>query len=108
MENLAQLYDYMYMGILWVLAIMAVFCLIRAIIGPKVADRVVAVNMIGTLVLVMIAVLAFYMNEFYLLDIGIIYAMISFLAVVILTKIIIGVYAEKKNRMEEESRKEES
>lgn len=85
------------------LAIMIVLCLIRAIIGPKVADRIVATNMMGTMVMVIIAILALMLEEGYLADICIIYAMISFLAVVVLTKVYMGVYLEKK---EKEQRKE--
>ena len=84
------------MGALVFLAIMVILCLIRAIIGPKIADRVVAVNMMGTMVLVIIAILALLLEEGYLVDICIIYAMISFLAVIILTKVYMGVYVEWK------------
>ncbi len=79
-----------------ILAIMLVLCLLRAILGPRVTDRLVAINMMGTMVIVMIAILATKMKESYLLDICIIYAMISFLAVVVLTKVYMGVYREKK------------
>ena len=68
-----------------VLALMVFACLIRAIKGPRIADRIVAVNMMGTLTMVIIAILAVKMNEGYLVDICIIYAMISFLAVTLLT-----------------------
>jgi multicomponent Na+:H+ antiporter subunit F len=78
-----------------ILAIMVFFCLARAIKGPKIADRIVAINMMGTLTMVIIAVLAVKMNEGYLVDICIIYAMISFLAVTLLTKVYMGVYAER-------------
>lgn len=79
-----------------VLAILIILCLIRAIIGPRIADRIVAVNMMGTMVIVMISVLAVFLNEGYLMDVCIIYAMISFLAVIVLTKVYTGVYLEKK------------
>ena len=59
------------------------------------ADRIVAVNMMGTMVIVIIAVLALMLGEGYLADICIIYAMISFLAVTLLTKVYMGVYAER-------------
>ena len=75
-------------------------CLIRAIKGPRIADRIVAVNMMGTLTMVIIAILAVKMNEGYLVDICIIYAMISFLAVTLLTKVYMGVYAESKKKKE--------
>lgn len=77
------------------LAIMLFFCLIRAIRGPRIADRIVAINMMGTITMVIIATLAVRMNEGYLVDICLIYAMISFLAVTLLTKVYMGVYAER-------------
>ena len=84
------------------LALMVFLCLIRAVKGPKIADRIVAVNMMGTMTMVMIAILAVKMDEGYLVDICIIYAMISFLAVTLLTKVYMGVYAERKKKEEEE------
>ena len=79
-------------------------CLIRAVVGPRIADRLVAVNMITTMVTVMISVLAVLKVEGYLVDICLIYAMISFLAVVVLSRIYTGVYREQK---EHQKRKEE-
>lgn len=84
-----------------ILAVMVLICLIRAVKGPKIADRIVAINMMGTLTMVIIAMLAVKMNEGYLVDICIIYAMISFLAVTLLTKVYMGVYAERKSKKQE-------
>lgn len=78
-----------------ILAAMVFMCLIRAIKGPRIADRIVAINMMGTMTMVIIAILAVKMDEGYLVDICIIYAMISFLAVTLLTKVYMGVYAER-------------
>lgn len=94
--GLTQAYDVLFTVILIMLALLVVVCLIRAIIGPTIADRVVAVNMTGTMVIVMIAVLTLMLGEGYLADICIIYALISFLAVIVLTKVYMGVYMEKK------------
>ena len=47
-------------------------CFIRAIIGPTVADRLIAVNMIGTQVIIIIAELAFLLNEAWLADVALI------------------------------------
>lgn len=80
-----------------ILAVLVILCLIRAIIGPRIADRVVAVNMMGTMVIVIISILSVMLNEGYLMDVCIIYAMISFLAVIVLTKVYMGVYLEKKS-----------
>lgn len=85
----------MYIAILIILAIMLFACLIRAVKGPRVADRIVAVNMMGTMVMVMIAVLSLLLKEGFLVDICLIYAMVSFLAVIVITKVYMGVYEEK-------------
>lgn len=93
-----MLYHYIYLTTLIILALMLFACLIRAVKGPRVADRIVAVNMMGTMVMVMIAVLALMLNEGYLVDVCLIYAMISFLAVVIISKVYIGVYEERLHK----------
>ena len=98
--HLAQAYDVLLIGALIFLAIALVLCLVRAIIGPRIADRLVAVNMIGTMIMVIIGILSVKMKEGYLVDICLIYAMISFLAVVVLTKVYTGVYVEKKEKEE--------
>lgn len=78
-----------------ILALLVFACLFRAIMGPAVADRLMAVNMMGTMVIVMIGILAILLKEGYLVDIGIIYAMISFLAVIVLAKVYIGTFVQK-------------
>ena len=98
--HLAQAYDVLLIGALIFLAIALVLCLVRAIIGPRIADRLVAVNMMGTMIMVIIGILSVKMKEGYLVDICLIYAMISFLAVVVLTKVYTGVYVEKKEKEE--------
>lgn len=94
--GLDEAYHIFFSIILVILAVMVVLCLIRAIIGPRIADRIVSVNMMGTIVIVMIAILALMLGEGYLADICVIYAMISFLAVIVITKVYMGVYLEKK------------
>ena len=98
--SLIEQFDWMFYIVLVILAVMVIICLIRAIIGPRIADRLVAVNMIGTMVMVSICVLAVVMKEDYLVDICLIYAMISFLAIVVLTKVYTGVYMKEKDQKE--------
>ena len=96
--ELVQQYEWIFHIILVILAIMLIACLIRAIIGPRIADRLVAVNMLTTMVMSIVSILAIIMEEGYLVDICLIYAMISFLAVVVLTKVYTGVYLEAKDK----------
>ncbi len=93
-----MIHQYIYTTILIILALMLLACLLRAVRGPRIADRLVAINMMGTMVMVMISVLALKMDEGYLIDICLIYAMISFLAVVVLSKVYIGIYRERQER----------
>ncbi len=95
---LVKQFDWIFYVILIILAIMLLLCLLRAVIGPRIADRLVSVNMMGTMIMCIIVILGVVMNEGYLADIALIYAMISFLAVVVLTKVYTGVYLEEKNR----------
>ena len=104
--ELVQQFDWIFYGVLTVLAVMQIFCLIRAVIGPRIADRLVAVNMITTMVTVMIAILAVLKGEGYLIDICLIYAMISFLAVVVLSRIYTGVYRENKDKQKAKEEKQ--
>ena len=85
-----------------VLAICMIACLIRAIIGPRISDRIVAINMIGTMTIIMITIVSLLLHEGYLVDVAMIYAMLSFLAVVVLTKVYMGVYAEKQAKEQKE------
>ena len=100
-QALETTYHFLFVGVLIVLGIMLFLCLIRACMGPTVADRLVSVNMMGTMVMTIMAILAVMMNESYLVDICIIYAMISFLAVIVLSKVIMGVHKEEEIQIEE-------
>lgn len=95
---LVEQFEWIFHIVLIVLAIMLLLCLVRAVIGPRIADRLISVNMMGTMIMCIIAILGVVMNEGYLVDICLIYAMISFLAVVVLTKVYTGVYLEQKEK----------
>ena len=100
---MTEAYNLLFTVVLAVLGVLLFLCLLRAILGPRIADRVVGINMIGTIVILMIAILALMLGEGYLVDIAIIYAMLSFLAVVVLAKIYIGVYRAQRVKEEEQN-----
>ncbi len=102
---LESAYTIFFSIVIVIIAVLAALCLLRAIIGPRLADRVVSVNMIGTMIIVVIALLS-VMTEGYLADICLIYAMISFLAVIVLTKIYTGAYKQAKVEKSEPSQDE--
>ncbi len=98
---MTEAYQTLYTAALVVIGGLLLACLIRAILGPRIADRVIAVNMMGTLIVITICILSFLMAEGWLVDIAMIYTMLSFLAVVLLTKVYMGVYREKRRQREE-------
>ncbi len=75
-----------------------IFALIRAIRGPRRADRILGVNMGTSISMATIAILAVYLEESWLLDVCLVYCLISFLAVVILTKVHISELKEGKEQ----------
>ena len=107
MDNVYALLLYIAMGVLGVCLFV---CLFRAFRGPTPADRVIAVNMIGTMVVILICILTLRLGEGYLTDVAMIYTLLSFLAVVMLTKLLIGAWRSRHQRAKdaEETAKEEN
>lgn len=93
---LEQAYDFLLIGSMLVLALLIIASMIRSVLGPGISDRIIAVNMIGTMIIMIIAILSVFLEENYLVDVCLIYAMISFLGVVVLCKVYTGVYLQKK------------
>ena len=83
-------FDYLYIIALMALALGLLFALLRAIRGPRIADRIMGINMIGSMVSVTLAILSVWLRQSWLLDVCILYAMISFLGVVVLAKVCIA------------------
>ena len=95
---MTQAYTTLFTAALLILGALMIACLVRAILGPRIADRLVSINMTGTIAIMIIALLSVMLNEGYLLDIAIIYAMLSFLAVVVLVKVFIGIYMANRQK----------
>ena len=90
-------YQVLLYGTLGVLTLLALACLVRCIMGPRISDRVLAINQIGTITVIMVALTVLLLGEGYLADIALIYAMLSFLAVILLSKVYTGIYQERKH-----------
>lgn len=118
MDVIGHAYDVLLTAAVIILAVLVIFSIIRSVLGPRIADRIIAINMTGTMIIMMIAILSVFLDENYLVDICLIYAMISFLGVVVLCKVYTGVYLQKRNRkatmeaveknLEEQNRKEKN
>lgn len=81
-------YQWLWTLMLLVFSILIILCLVRGILGHSIADRFVAINLIGTLITSMIGIVALYLKETYLFDICLVYTMLSFLAIVVLSKLL--------------------
>lgn len=71
-------------GIIVAMALM----LLRALLGPTLYDRVLAVNSFGTKTVLLLALLGFLMGRPDFLDIGLLYAMINFVATIAILKFV--------------------
>lgn len=69
-----------------VAATLAFASLYRAVKGPTIYDRIVAVNVISTKTIVMIMLLAFALNATFFLDVALVYAMCGFVGTVAIVK----------------------
>ena len=85
MDTLNTARQWLLLGTMIILAVAIFVCLLRARLGPRFTDRLVAVNLIATKTIILICVAAIYIGEHYVVDVALIYALISFLAVVVLT-----------------------
>ena len=93
-----NVYGIMLQDAMIVLGVFLFVCLYRAVRGPSTADRVIAVNMTGTVTIMLIVLLSLKTGEGYLMDVALMYALLSFLAVVLLCRIFIGVRLAKKEK----------
>lgn len=78
----------MYIAItLAILATMGL-ALARALAGPTVYDRIAAANMFGTKTVLLIAVIAYLTDRSDLLDIALLYALLNFIGVIAVLKLV--------------------
>ena len=82
------------------LAVGILLCLILALRGPRFTDRIVALNVICTLVILLICILSFLLNASYLLDVAILYGLLNLLAIVLLSRLTV---TRRKARKEDRS-----
>ena len=93
-------YQALFAFALLVLTVLALACLVRCILGPRISDRVLAINITGTITVIMVGLFVVLLGEGYLADIALVYSMLSFLAVIVLSKVYTGIYYERKHEEE--------
>ncbi|MBR0165191.1 MAG: hypothetical protein IJQ12_11005 [Lachnospiraceae bacterium] len=78
------------------LSVTIFFCLVRAILGPRMTDRLVAVNIISIEGVVLILLFGAYLHDNQFMDIALVYTLLSFLAVVCLARNMLARAAKKE------------
>lgn len=71
-----------------ILACTIIVCMLRGLKGPSPGDRLLAINVIGTKTMVLISIVSFVLKENYFIDVVLVYALISFIASVIIAEVL--------------------
>lgn len=94
------------MAALGVLGILVLLALLYAVLGKRFTDKIVAANMIGTLGLNMIVILAIFLGADYILDVGLVFALLSFLMVIVLCRFVQNKILYMREEEKEQAEKE--
>lgn len=103
MELIQQCYSYLFWGVLAALALCVIAVLVYILKARLTVDRIIGINLVGTIVVMVIVVLTFLLGEDYLADIALIYVVLSFIAVMMLCRIYINLYQRNQRKKEEAS-----
>lgn len=66
------------------------FVLYRVVVGPTPADRIVAVDIMGILIIGLLALLGLHYRSHFFMDVALIWALLSFIASLAFAKILEG------------------
>ena len=91
-----QAYSILFTVVLVCLGIAAFISLIRTITGKTMINRFIGINILTTITLIAICILAILFKEAYLPDVAIVFALLSCIAVMLLCKIYINLFEKKQ------------
>ena len=94
MELIQQCYSYLFWGVLAALALCLIAVLVYILKARLTVDRIIGINLIGTLVVIVICALTYILGEDYLADI----------AVMMLCRIYINLYDRRRKEKEHHDR----
>lgn len=72
--------------VILILSVTIFLCLYRAVIGPEVSDRIIAINVIGTKAVVMFVLVGLVFNEGLFFDVAMVYVVLLYIATLALMK----------------------
>ena len=102
MFNYAQAVNILLLVGMYCLAITMFFCLFFAVKGPRLTDKIIGVNMIVIKSTILIILAGVYIGEDYLIDVALVYALISFLATIVFTRLILQFMLHKAKTGQQE------
>jgi multicomponent Na+:H+ antiporter subunit F len=79
-----------FLGVSAVLFIFMIFAILRAVLGPTPADRAVALDIVNTLVIAVMILLAAGYKSIIYVDVAIVYAILSFIGTLYIAKYLEG------------------
>jgi multicomponent Na+:H+ antiporter subunit F len=82
----AELINDVFLGAAALFVVLAILMFYRVVAGPTTQDRLLAVNVLGTNTVVILALLAAGLDEPWFLDIALIYALLNFLMAIAISK----------------------
>lgn len=103
MELIQQCYHDLFWGALVLLGLGLLAVMVYIIRARLTVDRIIGINLIGTLVAIIIAILTYLLGEDYLADVAIVYVVLSFIAVMLLCCIYINLYRRRREEKEDDS-----
>ncbi len=74
--------------ILAILGTLTLLALAYAVLGKRFTDKIVAANLMGSLGVNLIVILALLLGADYILDIGLVFALLAFLMVIVLCRFV--------------------
>ncbi|SEP75420.1 cation:proton antiporter [Natrinema salaciae] len=78
--------DELFLAAAVLFVVLAVALFYRAVVGPTTQDRLLAVNVLGTNTVVILALLAAGLDQAWFLDVALIYALLNFLMSIAISK----------------------
>lgn len=103
MELIQQCYHDLFWGALVLLGLGLLAVMVYIIRARLTVDRIIGINLIGTLAAIIIAILTYLLGEDYLADVAIVYVVLSFIAVMLLCRIYINLYRRRREEKEDDS-----
>lgn len=83
-------------AVMCLMGVAILLCLVRAIRGLRYTDRIVALNAICTLVILLVCILSYVLQETNLMDIAILYGLLNLLAIVLISRITVNYHRRRK------------